>query len=59
MKATLNQQVDFFKLQPGAAKQFLSVGSYPRNEDLDETQHAALAAVCLAILNFDEALTRE
>ena len=59
MKATLNQQVVFFQLQAGAAKEFLSVGSYPRNEALDETQHAALAAVCLAILNLDEALTRE
>ena len=28
-------------------------------ESLDITEHAALTAVCLAILNVDEALTRE
>src|SRR4029079_15409324 len=30
-----------------------------RDEALDVGEHAALSAVCLAILNLDEALTRE
>ncbi len=41
------------------ATQLLSVGEHPRDESLDITQHAALTSVCLGILNFDEALTRE
>jgi hypothetical protein len=38
---------------------FLSVGESKRDETLNTTEHAALSAVCLAILNLDEALTRE
>ena len=38
---------------------FLSVGASRRDESLDITEHAALSAVCLAIFNLDEALTRE
>ena len=37
----------------------LTVGAAPRDESLDPAEHAALTAVCLAILNLDEALTRE
>ena len=42
-----------------AAQALLSVGSRPRDESLDPAEHAALTAVCLAILNLDESLTRE
>ncbi len=42
-----------------AAEEFLSVGATRRDESLDVAQHAALAAVCLGIMNCDEALTRE
>jgi hypothetical protein len=35
------------------------VGESKRDETLDVGEHAALSAVCLAILNLDEALTRE
>jgi hypothetical protein len=42
-----------------AAKAFLAVGASKRDESLILTEHAALASVCLAILNLDEALTRE
>jgi len=42
-----------------AAKQLVSVGESTRDESLDPAEHAALASVCLAILNLDEALTRE
>ena len=40
-------------------QQLVSVGEYPRDESLDLAEHAALSSVCLAILNLDEALTRE
>ncbi|MCE2882146.1 MAG: PSD1 and planctomycete cytochrome C domain-containing protein [Planctomycetaceae bacterium] len=42
----------------GEAERFLSVGEVPRDATLDATEHAALAAVCLAIFNLDEAMTR-
>ena len=41
-----------------AAKALLAVGESKRDETLDAGEHAALSAVCLAILNLDEALTR-
>ena len=41
------------------AKSLLAVGESKRDETLDVGEHAALSAVCLAILNLDEALTRE
>jgi hypothetical protein len=42
-----------------AARALLAVGASPRDESLNVTEHAALASVCLAILNLDEVLTRE
>ncbi len=59
MRTALDRQVEFFKQDLAAAEAFLAVGSIPRNKSLDAIQHAALTALCLAILNFDEALTRE
>jgi hypothetical protein len=41
------------------AKALLSVGESKREGLLDPAQHAALLAVCQAIINLDEALTRE
>ena len=48
-----------FTSDPGAAANFLKNGESPRNSELPEPQHAALATVCLGILNLDEALTKE
>jgi hypothetical protein len=42
-----------------AAKKLLSVGESKRNEQLDPIEHAAWTALCLAILNLDEALNKE
>ena len=44
---------------PKSAEEFLSQGDSPRDKTLDPTKHAALASVCLSILNLDEALNRE
>src|SRR5690606_28877303 len=41
-----------------AAQTLLGVGVAPRDASLDPVEHAALTAVCLAILNLDESLTR-
>ncbi len=48
-----------FSLDPNAANEFLKVGDSKRDDSLDATEHAALSAVCLGILNLDEALNRE
>jgi mono/diheme cytochrome c family protein len=42
-----------------AAMAYLAVGESPRDPRLNTAEHAALASVCLAIYNLDEALTRE
>jgi len=37
----------------------VAVGEAPQEAALDRVEQAALSAVCLAIFNLDEALTRE
>ena len=48
-----------FTSDPGAAANFLRNGESSHNSELPEPEHAALATVCLGILNLDEALTKE
>jgi hypothetical protein len=48
-----------FSNEPDAATQFLAVGESPRDVRLDAVDYAAWAAICLAIMNLDEALTKE
>lgn len=55
----LDRQRAFYQADAEGAKAFLKVGDSPRDESLDPVEHAALAAVCLGMLNLDEALTRE
>lgn len=55
----LERQRAFTQADPAAARQLLGVGESRRDESLEPTEHAALTCVCLAILNLDEALTRE
>jgi hypothetical protein len=52
------QQV-IFKADAAAASQLVAVGESQRDEAVDVAEHAAMTSVCLAILNLDEALTRE
>jgi Protein of unknown function (DUF1549)/Protein of unknown function (DUF1553)/Planctomycete cytochrome C len=54
-----DRQGVIYQADPAAAKQLLGVGESKRDESLDVAAHAALSSVCLAILNLDEALTRE
>ncbi|MEO6436164.1 MAG: PSD1 and planctomycete cytochrome C domain-containing protein [Tepidisphaeraceae bacterium] len=42
-----------------AAEKLLAVGESKRNDKLDPIEHAAYTGVCLAILNLDEAMTKE
>jgi hypothetical protein len=53
------RQAEVYGTDPDAAPRLLAVGESPRDQTLDPTGHAALTAVCLAIFNLDEALTRE
>jgi hypothetical protein len=48
-----------FEADPAAARKFLAIGESKRNEKLDPVEHAAYTALCSAILNLDEALTKE
>jgi hypothetical protein len=59
LRRAFERQSAVYQAAPEAAKQLLSVGASRRDESLNPTEHAALSAVCLAILNLDEAMTRE
>ena len=41
------------------ALRLLSVGEYPRNEELDPVEHAAFTGLCSLILNLDEVISKE
>lgn len=53
------KQLVIYKQSPKDAEQAVSVGAAPRAKNLDHAEHAAMTAVCLAILNLDQSLTRE
>ncbi|HUY91023.1 MAG TPA: PSD1 and planctomycete cytochrome C domain-containing protein [Pirellulales bacterium] len=59
LRRLYEKQVAIYRANESAAKELLGVGAAPRNESLDANEHAALSAVCLAMFNLDEALTRE
>ena len=48
-----------YAADPAAATKLLAVGESKRDETLDPIEHAAYTAICLEILNLDEALTKE
>lgn len=57
--ASLERLKTQFRADSEAAKKFLANGEVARNEKIDLTEEAAYAGLCLAILNLDEALTKE
>ena len=59
LRRAYERQAAIYQANAEAAKAFLAVGASKRDETLNPTEHAALSAVCLAILNLDESLTRE
>ena len=59
LRRAYDRQFALYKSDLDAAKALVSVGATKRDETLNLSEHAALAAVCLGILNLDEALTRE
>jgi hypothetical protein len=59
LRRMYDRQLGIYQANPKSAVSLLSVGAAKRDETLDAAEHAALSAVCLAILNLDEALSRE
>ncbi len=59
LRRAYERQLKMYSENSDAAKALLTVGASPPDESLNAAEHAALSAVCLAILNLDEALTRE
>jgi hypothetical protein len=55
----LNRSREEFKADAEAAKKLLAMGESKRNESLDATEHAAWTSLALAVMNLDEALTKE
>jgi len=58
-KRGLDRAREDFKRDQGAAMELLAVGESARDEFIDPIEQAALATVCLTILNSDEALNKE
>ena len=59
LRGALEKQRAIYKADAKAAAEVVAIGAAPKTTKLDVSEHAALSAVCLAILNLDEALTRE
>ena len=51
-------ELDCFRGDAEAAKRLLAVGQSPRNDELDEPEHAAYTSVARLLLNLDETLTK-
>ncbi len=59
LRRTYEKQFAIYNADAESTIKLLSVGASQRDETLDCAQHAAMTSVCMAILNLDEALTRE
>jgi hypothetical protein len=59
LRRAYDKQLAIYRADLAAAQSLLAVGAAPRDPSLDLAEHAALTAVCLAIFNLDETLTRE
>ncbi len=59
LQAIFDYQLGYYQESVEQAKRLLATGSSPRDESIDAAKHAAMTIVCLAILNLDEAMTRE
>ena len=54
-----DEQWQIFKDTPSDAAAIIDVGASPADTTIEPARLAAMSAICLAILNLDEALTRE
>jgi hypothetical protein len=53
------KQLTIYRQDATAATAAVTIGNAPRAEKLPPAEHAAMSAVCLAIFNLDQSLTRE
>lgn len=58
LRASFKKQLKHYRADVAAARAFLAIGESPVRASVNPSEHAAYAAVCLAILNLDEALTK-
>lgn len=54
-----DQMLERYSREPDKAESFLAVGESPRPDEFSVSEHAAWTIVAQAILNLDEALTKE
>jgi hypothetical protein len=59
LRAGAERLVEEFGSDPEAASQLLGTGEIARNPRLDPVEHAAYTCIATAVLNLDEALTKE
>jgi hypothetical protein len=59
LQKALQKQRELFAADLPGAEAFIATGIASRDKSLDVVSHAALSAVCLAMINLDESLTRE
>ena len=59
LRRAYERQFAIYSADTKAASEVVAIGAAPRSENLPAADHAAFTAVCLAIFNLDEALTRE
>ena len=59
LQKALQKQRELFAADLPGAEAFIATGVASRDKSLDVVSHAALSAVCLAMINLDESLTRE
>ena len=59
LKTAYAKQLEIYQSDEASALALLSVGQKQREESQSAGQQAALTAVCLALFNLDESLTRE
>lgn len=59
LRSAYSRQAEIYGSSEESALALLGNGAAAREPHLNPSVHAAMTAVCLALLNFDEALTRE
>src|SRR4030095_11453699 len=59
LREALAGYLDDYKRDPNAAKEYVSQGESPRDEELDVGELAAYTAIASMILNLDETITKE
>jgi hypothetical protein len=59
LSGAYERQLAIYQGDTAAAEAVCKVGNAPAAASTDRPAHAALSAVCLALLNLDEALSRE